>query len=279
MKNNVAYLFVITTRGNIVIPFKSLKDADKYTVRMDGDNDLIDRINRTFKLDIGLDEVYDVYLEYHYKAPNNDREKRLVLPLKYQKDNYDVNSLIECFSRYLKEDHSRILEFDVKYMGGKTIPGYLSGEKKLNDWGIDKVIDNYFKNESYRKKRDVYFKLKYKNKKIKINKVDKIEYDRRRDLTDYEYDENDTYLNSLMRRASLGEEESNEVMETLSLYDLEDLTRKIRNPYFGVVDGALSDKVVPREEVLILEETTGINIQRLSSLVQDSIKGKNSRRR
>ena len=90
MKNdtkNATYLFIVTTKGVITIPFPSVKIADEYTTNFNDQNELISKLSKILQLDITQDDILDTYLEWQRYDARNRTIVSSKLPIKYQSDN------------------------------------------------------------------------------------------------------------------------------------------------------------------------------------------------
>lgn len=270
-------LFIITDRGNIAIPFKNLLEVDSYTIRFENILELLKKIGKIVKKDLSSLRVIDSYLEYNYnyRATRENVDLNGKLPIKYKDDNYDDDNLITGFAEYLKGDYQRIKQFNIKFVRVPAIENYIRGNGILTDEDIDMAVNAYFKDGNYKKRREVYFKLKRFGKKIRINKYREDKVSGNGDLSKFEI--NDEYLSSLADYARKGEEEYQNVMEIISLYDIDDISKKMKNPHYGVIDGMTDYDQVFSSDIVALEMATGISIQDLEKIINGSIKERRKR--
>lgn len=277
MAKDEILLFIITDRGNIAIPFRNLLEVDNYMVRFENVSELLQKIGKIVKKDLSSLRVIDSYIEYNYdyRTTGGNVDLNGKLPIKYKGDNYDDDSLIKGFVEYLKGDYQRIKQFNIKFIKVPAIESYIRGNGTLTDEDIDMAVNAYFKDGNYKKRREVYFKLKRFGKKVKINKYHENKVSGNGDLSKFEI--NDEYLSSLADYARKGEEEYQNVMEIISLYDIDDLNKKMKNPYYGVVDGMADYDQAFSSDILALESATGISIQQLEKIINGSIKERRKR--
>ena len=270
-------LFIITDRGNIAIPFKNLLEVDSYTIRFENILELLKKIGKIVKKDLSSLRVIDSYLEYNYnyRTTRENVDLNGKLPIKYKDDNYDADNLITGFAEYLKGDYQRIKQFNIKFVRVPAIENYIRGNGILTDEDIDMAVNAYFKDGNYKKRREVYFKLKNFGKKIIINKYREDKVSGNGDLSKFEI--NDEYLSSLADYARKGEEEYQNVMEIISLYDIDDISKKMKNPHYGVIDGMADYDQVFSSDIVALEMATGISIQDLEKIINGSIKERRKR--
>ena len=268
-------LFIITDKGNMAIPFRSLLEVDNYMIRFEDINEFIQKISKIINRNLSSLRVVDSYLEYNYKTSNGGKNLKGRLPIKYNDDNYDDDNLITVFAEYLKGDYQRIKQFNIKFVRVPAIENYIRGNGILTDEDIDMAVNAYFKDGNYKKRREVYFKLKRFGKKIRINKYREDKVSGNGDLSKFEI--NDEYLSSLADYARKGEEEYQNVMEIISLYDIDDISKKMKNPHYGVIDGMTDYDQVFSSDIVALEMATGISIQDLEKIINGSIKERRKR--
>lgn len=262
MKRNDIYLFIETYKNNIAIPFPSLKDLDNYTVNFSGLGELLGTFDRIFDIDIRNMEVQNVYISYRYLDSKNENYNYLQLPIKYRDDNYNEKGLKHSFISYLQGDYERLRLFDIRYM--PKIRQYFSDKGTLNDRDIELAVNSYFKDNSYKKRRDVYFKLVNAGEKVKIDNYREKKFSGNDNL--FQFDVRNDYFNSLVSYARLGKEEYARVMEEISSFGLEELSEKMRHPYFSVVDGAGDANQVLLSDIWALECATRMNLDDIKSL-------------
>lgn len=273
MKRNDVFLFITTDKGNIVIPFLSLKDLDNYTVSFSGLGELLDKFNKIFDIDIRDMRVKDIYVSYGYLIPKTENFNYLQLPIKYKSDNFNEEDLKSKFIGYLQGNYQRLRFFDIKHM--PKIKQYFYNGDNLNDKDIELLVNSYFKDSNYKKRRDVYFGLKYAGIKIKIDSYSEDKITGNDNL--FQFDVRDGYFNSLVSYARKGNEEYERVREEIASFGLEELKDKMRHPYYNVVDGSGDANQVLLSDILALEDTTGMRIEDIKKIIYNSIKGKKKR--
>ena len=277
MKNdtkNATYLFIVTTKGVITIPFPSVKIADEYTVNFNDQNELISKLSKILQLDITQDDILDTYLEWQRYDARNRTIVSSKLPIKYQSDNYDINNLKVVFSSYLKEDRQRIMRFDIRYLQTPAFINFVHGNGVLTERDIDFGVEAFLKDGNYMKARDIYFGLKYSKRKVKTLPK-RIGYNLSQDL-DKHYTR-DTYLSSLLDYAKQGDEEYAKAMEIIASYDLEQLDSLVDSKEGKIVDGLYGYADISYGDIVLLELATQLNINTLITLANSSIRKKKSR--
>ena len=277
MKNdtkNATYLFIVTTKGVITIPFPSVKIADEYTVNFNDQNELISKLSKILQLDITQDDILDTYLEWQRYDARNRTIVSSKLPIKYQSDNYDINNLKVVFSSYLKEDFQRIMRFDIRYLQTPAFINFVHGNGVLTERDIDFGVEAFLKDGNYMKARDIYFGLKYSKRKVKTLPK-RIGYNLSQDL-DKHYTR-DTYLSSLLDYAKQGDEEYAKAMEIIASYDLEQLDSLVDSKEGKIVDGLYGYADISYGDIVLLELATQLNINTLITLANSSIRKKKGR--
>ena len=277
MKNdtkNATYLFIVTTKGVITVPFPSVKIADEYTTNFNDQNELISKLSKILQLDITQDDILDTYLEWQRYDARNRTIVSSKLPIKYQSDNYDINNLKVVFSSYLKEDRQRIMRFDIRYLQTPAFINFVHGNGVLTERDIDFGVEAFLKDGNYMKARDIYFGLKYSKRKVKTLPK-RIGYNLSQDL-DKHYTR-DTYLSSLLDYAKQGDEEYAKAMEIIASYDLEQLDSLVDSKEGKIVDGLYGYADISYGDIVLLELATQLNINTLITLANSSIRKKKSR--
>ena len=103
--DNKVFLNIETKRGLIVIPFDKLKYVDLFTMGYNNEIELIESIDKILDLSLDISEVTDIYISgRRFKYTKNDS----LSCIKYSTDNYNLDSLKEMLSLYLKQNHKRI---------------------------------------------------------------------------------------------------------------------------------------------------------------------------
>ena len=277
MKNdtkNATYLFIVTTKGVITVPFPSVKIADEYTTNFNDQNELISKLSKILQLDITQDDILDTYLEWQRYDARNRTIVSSKLPIKYQSDNYDINNLKVVFSSYLKEDRQRIMRFDIRYLQTPAFINFVHGNGVLTERDIDFGVEAFLKDGNYMKARDIYFGLKYSKRKVKTLPK-RIGYNLSQDL-DKHYTR-DTYLSSLLDYAKQGDEEYAKAMEIIASYDLEQLDSLVDSKEGKIVDGLYGYADISYGDIVLLELATQLNINTLVTLANSSIRKKRNR--
>lgn len=272
-------LYMETSKGIISIPFVSIKEADlftsQYNSRFDNvgnRNKLLNFLIKILQLPISVDDIGRVYLSYK-NIDDIEFNYETCLPVKYSKDNYNIDSVIANFSLYLKRDQSRLNYPGIRDVGKKKFSRFVPGEMSNND--IDFLAGVYLNND-YRKIRDMYFylsELDSVNEKYNI-RIDKLVSNNddfsSEKLSSLESD--DDFIQYLIELSSRGDREYNIAMEELSSSDLEDIRRSIGKTPVAVVDGLSDSRLINvNRDIANLEECTGISIDKLREMCKKQI--------
>lgn len=258
-----------TNNDEIYIPFNSLEAADLFTMRYEKRVDLLSNLIEILNLPIEMDDIVNAYLCYN-------KEDGKWLAIRYTKDNYNVDSLIDSYSTYLKTDQNRLNGYGIRNVVSILVPDFVPG--CLNDRYIDLIARRYLDN-SYKKIRDVYFLIK-KHIKVKIDdfsdKRDKsIDRNGLNQMTNYE----DEYIKYLMELASSNEDEFQYAAEELAMMGLDEIERRLNGKYFSpVIDGMGYEEYLGAnsKDIYSLEKATGLSIYELKDVIYS---GKCRRRR
>jgi len=274
-------LYMETSKGIISIPFCSIIDVDlftsEYNSRFDDDNlgnrsKLLDVLIKILKLPISVNDIGRIYLSYK-DIDDIEFDYETCLPIKYNRDNYNVDSVIDNFSLYLKRDQGRLNYPGIRDVGKKIFDRFVPGDMSNND--IDFLAKVYLKDD-YRKIRDMYFYLSdldssYESYNIKIDKlVDNKDNRYSKNISDLE--SNDDFIQYLIELSSRGESEYDIAREELSKKDLEDIRINIGKVSTSIIDGLCDSKLNDiSRDIANLEECTGINIDRLREMCKMQI--------
>lgn len=270
MEKIVTLRIIDSIYGEIYIPFLGLYELDLFTVRYNDRKELITALSRMLELPIRVDSVIDLKVCY-----KRDFGNEKVLPIKYRKDNFDIDSLSYSFLLYLKRDHERIRKTGVGRINTNQMCDFMAGEGHLTDFDIEVAVRLYLEDGSYKKYREIYFMIKDKVTVKKNEKVLKNSTNISRNLS--KFDSDDDYISSLLQYALKGEEECEEVMEELSLMDLETLSSKIQNRHYGIFDGIDAEDYEDLRNLSDLEKYSGYSLEELIEIV--SVKDKRRKRK
>ena len=259
MENKVI-LNIDTENGLYVIPFLDLKKLDAFTTGFENEEEMIKALNRILDLSIETKDIISIYISSdRYKKRDNDS----LSCIKYSKDNFNVDSLREMFSLYLKQDHRRIRKTDVRFVNTDEMLRFQAG-KPISDKGIELAV-RAFLGTDYKKQRDTYFTIRNFGT-IRVDKVSRnIEDTKKDELPNAVY--NDEFIQYLIELASRGEDYLDKAMDELSKVDLEIISRSIEKSGLGIFDGlggitfSLFD-----EDTYVLVENTGMSIEELKSI-------------
>lgn len=256
MENRVM-LNIDTENGIYVIPFLSLKKLDGFTTGFENEKEMIDTLNRILDLDIELEDIISIYI-------SSDNYKNNLSCIKYSGDNWNVDSLRDMFSWYLRQDHRRIRNCDVRFVNTDSMLRFQAG-KPISDKGIELAV-RVFLNMDYKKQRDTYFMIRDFGT-VKVDKVTReMENTKNVDLSKGEA-YNDEFIQYLIELAGRGEEYLDKAMEELSLFDLEDISMALSKGGLGIYDG-LGRSVFDEfdEDTYVLTLYTGMSIEELKSI-------------
>ena len=127
-------LYMETSKGIISIPFVSIKEVDLFTSEYNSRFDnvgngkkLLDVLIKILQLPISIDDIGRLYLSYK-DISDIEFDYETCLPIKYSKDNYNVDSVIDNFSLYLIKDQSRLNYPGIRDVGKKIFTRFVPGE-------------------------------------------------------------------------------------------------------------------------------------------------------
>ena len=263
------YYLEFEYEGKIIsIPFGKLKDIDKYTIKYGDRLSLLNKLNSILELGIDINYVKAMYL---VKEKNRycEFDYDNCLPIRYNGDNYNIDSLRDNFISYLQKDHNRIREFDVIHVELPFMIDFKNGKRDISDNEIKLAVNAYFKN-NYNGIRKIYFDIKneckIKNDSFRLsNKV--IERD---GLSKLENDKDD-YLQYLIELSSRSEEDRLRAISELSLMDMEELVVKLSNKTYGVLDGLSDVDAIRNGEILEFETLVGMDVKTIRSFALETL--------
>lgn len=253
------YLKIDTCNGVITIPFKTIEDADKFTVIYSNMGELVNSLIKILGLKIDLYDVSAVYLTNDkYKTELDDK----CFPIKYSRDNFNYRSLFDAFVTYIKNDPDRILTTNMRYVKSKEILDFYDS-RMIDAYQIEKAVRAYFNGTGYKRKRDTYFMIKDDDSiRIKIDKVNLDSGIDRRNLSQY-YSGNDDYFSHLIELAQTKPEMYEKVIDEIAQSDIEEMTSLLKCDGYGIVDGTSDSLVSIKCKISLLEETTGLSVDEL----------------
>lgn len=259
------YYLELEYDGKIIsIPFGKLKDIDQYTMGYSDRKSFLNNLIAILGFDIDINFVDKVYLV--------DEENRLngfnyedCLPIRYSRDNYNVDSLRENFIYYLQKDHNRIRRFDIVHVKLSSMMDFKDRKRDISDDEIRQCVDAYFK-EHYKAIRQIYFDISDECN-IKIDKFEVSKKNIKRDNLSKIKSEEDDYLQYLIECFSRSEEDRLRAREELALMDIDELMGKLEGYSSGLLDGLTDiDSVKSKElddERIELEYLVGMNIDEI----------------
>lgn len=266
---NSVFLNIETNYGVIRIPFMGLKELDYFTMGYNDSEELINSLIKILDLSILFSDVLNIYIDGKDYTNNGNSSINYI---KYRGDNYDMESVQNILSLYLRQDHRRIRFCDVRYVKTEGMIRF-NGGMSITDREINMSINSFLKdrygNYIYKKVRDMYFLVKNFGG-VKINKL----------YADYisTYDVNlskveakkDDFYQYLIEYSSHGENEFEKAIDELSIMELENIKNTIE-------DGNLFDGIKKEEDyelvedINALESLTGLSIESLKKIVSGDI--------
>lgn len=279
-----AYLVIVTTQGDITIPFLGIEEVDTFTVQYDKQKDLVENLFKMLDIKVPLDKVRDVYIFKEHYSKKDENTYIRNYPVKYSGDNFNKDDIFYAFSSYLKDDPRRIRRTDVQYVKHDALMDYLAGERGITDFDIERAVSSYLKKQGYSVYRDIYFLIKNHNiysddtiYNIRIDKVDERKRTGNKDRIS-SFQTKDPYFSYLQEYAKKGEEEYDKAMDMIASYSLEELRNLKSNLGQGIVDGINDDLMLTQEDIYMLEELTGISLDTLIERINSRNKKGNGRR-
>lgn len=252
-------LNIETSKGLIVIPFLGLRELDYFTVGYKNSFELVNSLCKILDLSISTFDVIRIYISSDkYKDTRNSS----LGYIKYRDDNYNVESVREMFSLYLRQDHRRIRYCDIRYVTTEGMIKFNGGDS-ISDNEI-KLAVNAFLGNNYKKQRDIYFLIKdfggVRTEKLSDDYLEEYTVN----LSKLESKEDDIYQ-YFVDLSSRGEKELSIAMDELSKTELEDIGRMLS--YEKVFDGIDKKDDVVSEDREALEVLTGMSVKSLKKLL------------
>ncbi len=260
---------VIKCKNRILkIPFEKLNLLDEYTENFNDRRELFHSINGSLDFGLNINDLDEMYINYHYKPLSKKHwgdEAIQKLDIMYRDDVFAVEDLMDKCMKYYKDNHARIVAYSdgINNVKHEAIMNYRVSLDNITDKEIELAVLSFFAHGSYKKYRDLYFRLIGSGYPVKTERKERIPMavQPRFNLKDFQTD--DAHLSYLQEYASKGTEEFAEVMDELSGYSLEDLSIAMQNPYYGVFDGADPTKSSEtyEEDRFLLEEAAKMSIK------------------
>lgn len=206
---------------------KNINEIDEFTSQFNNKSELINHLEDLFDK-----VIFDAKIKYTYLAGETETKK--TLDIVYKNDVFDTNELIEKYSNYLrKSSNINELRRFIYMLYSKVSVNIKESfiEEIRND--LETEVTKYL--NSYRKKRDVYFKLKKDDIKVK-NKVVKnnFKHDTMKEHVS-KFKSDDAKIDDILNTLDLD--------AIFSVYDLDDL-KSVRSKLTDspLVDGLYKDK-------------------------------------
>lgn len=270
MKNKV-YLNIRTVKGLISIPFVGLRELDYFTVGYENEENLIESLNKILDLSLSVTDVNNIYISGNrYK----DAENSSLSCIKYSRDNYNLDSLVEMLALYLKKNRERIRNCDVRHVATEGMTNFNAG-MSISDSDIDLAVKTFLKS-GYKKQRDMYFMVKNFSS-VKIDGLPNEDIERTK-LSKMEAKDDESYVQYLFEFVSKGEEEEERAMDELSKVDFEDISEVLGNNRSTLFDGVTDEKIDSLEDIYALEVLTELSIDKIKEL-QTEYRGYSGRRK
>ena len=184
------------------LPFKDLVSVDEFTVCFDNLLELAASINDYLGLDYDNGKILDVYLSESIDKIDNDNQayNKRYLAVKYKRDNFIRSEIEKVFIKYLKGQISNINDYSrLKMVFDNYYNKYIKDKKNyLEDKDRERIALLYL-GDKYQRYKEVFFKLRDKGYKMKINEI-KHDYTKKE-----QYEEDDKMLLTMFTGMNLGE--------------------------------------------------------------------------
>ena len=265
MKNyeEVVLLKIMTYDGIIEIPFISLKELDRFTIKYKDKDTLIKSLLAMLNLSIKKERVIDIYVYYEYERNNQIRRKNA--RVMYSEHNFDETKLSGYLKEFLDNNHDAIHYSGVRKIRSVGMFNFLNGYRDIERYEINHAVDEYFRGAPYGVYRKNYFFLLENGVKPAVKRVVREDDSTiSRDLSKFHSD--DEFVQSMLRRAQ-DDDDYDKVYEELSKIELEELSNILTNSHFGLFDGTSNDRPYTLEDLYDLEQCTGMNIEDLCACV------------
>lgn len=247
-------LCIVINNKTLFIPFNSLEEIDIFTTRYPDRYNFLINIIKILDLDITIKDITSIYIE---------SSNRKNLPIKYQKDNYNLDSLINNYALYLIKDPTKITS------GMKKVIANIKDNQEPNNLTLGEmtfIVKRYITSR-YSIHRNIYFMIKDETN-IAIDKPQSNQRTlKREDLSKLE--SNNDFIQYLIELKQRGYEEL--AIEELSKIDLEDLSSNLKTNGYGVFDGMCNTDLSIYEDMIILEESTGMDIDTLKEICYEQM--------
>ena len=250
MAKNTYSIFLETEKGLLSIPCGKLEDIDNYTKRFKDRNEFLNVLIKMLKLPIEISEIGVVCLStYNKKDYKFDYER--CLPILYNEDNYDLDSLVGYFGDYLKQSRSRLGMFENVHM---VINGYDSGN--YTDKDIE-FFSRVYLNKKYRNHREMYSLLRdvYNIRKKKFAKRENQSYLSKSRIVDY--------VDSLFPLSAYNKDKFEISLDELSRIDLEELSLLLCGESHAFSDEPYDPFFPNKEDIEGIQKITGTSLEEL----------------
>lgn len=220
------YLRIFTKRGIFDIPYDNFEQLDSFTVQFSDKQDLINKI-----FDENAYLIDDVEIKYVFNNKKEIIEQKA--QIKYLNDNFSHVNLKKEYHKYLERHLNEV--FSKKWKLAEIIK---NSRKKNGGYGdvtpkeLSVAIDTFWK-KGYKGRRDIYFALREMGIEVEI--VPTLSFDDRQLSSDERIkaiNSSDNYVNYLQMYSQLDNGLRNFVLEQLSMFDMDELT-KMKAPVDG----------------------------------------------
>lgn len=233
----------------LIIPFNSLEEVDIFTSRYKDRYSFLNSLIKILEIDVKIKDITSVYIE---------TSKKKNLPIKYAKDNYNIDSLTENFTLYLIKNKSTITD------GMKKILTNISGNDNIENLSLKDMnfIVRRYLDSRYSVQRNIYFMIK-DDMDIKIDKINNTNTNiKRNELS--KIDSTDPYIQYLIGLSQRGYDEL--AIEELSKIDLDELKNNLNGDGYSIFDGINNNDLSIYEDMIVLEESTGMSIDEIKDI-------------
>lgn len=247
-------LCIVINDKILTIPFNSLEEVDIFTMRYENRYNFLNRMIKILDLNVLIKDITEVYIE-----PSINKN----MPIKYSRDNYNLDSLIDCYALCVIKDKRYISS------GLKKVIINIKGDCSIDNLTLKDIafiIKRYF-DRRYSIHREIYFMIK-DDVDIKIDKISSENINLKRDNISELESDND-YIQYLIELKQRGYDDL--ALDELSKVDLEVLSTNLKNSRYGIFDGICNNDLSIYEDIIILEESTGLTIDSIKELCYKKI--------
>ena len=264
MKTNE--LVIVYNERTISIPFKNIALIDEFTTGYSNMEDIGKSLNQILDLNLNDLSVKEIYIIKRTKNKDKDAQYTEYLPIKYNYDMFDYESVKYAYVDYLTHHRSLLLK-EGTILNIVTLR-YLNKYSKIDikDSDIYMIASAYLKTD-YNRYRSAYFTLIENGYQIKKSPPPSIPNNYNRiDLT--KYNPKDEYFEYLIDYSKIGEEERANAMDILASYSQEEILKNMENDDYGLFDNRHINRNI-EDEALLLQILTNMSIQDIINIIND----------